>query len=164
MKELLKNRKVVIGAGIVALIVIIVLVFAGSKFLGQSSSQQTIPTPTETPVLTLSSDAIGLSLSEDAAGQNGIIEVDKTQGITAISFELDYTGTPSTGTQAVPRGAVGDLSLGKTPIIKKIPFGTCSDVCHYDTDISDVKVILKVTKDDGKVYEVTQSLQPTPTP
>ncbi len=32
-------------------------------------------------------------------------------------------------------------------------FGTCSDVCHYDKDVTDVKLIVKVTKMDGKVYQ-----------
>jgi len=162
MNKLLKNRKVVIASGIVLLLVILgIIVFAVfTRSANQSQNQQQANVqPTEAPVPTLPPDAIGLSLTEDAAGQNAIIEVDKTQGITAISFELNYTGKPSSGTQAVARGAVGDLDLTKSPEIKKIPFGTCSDVCHYDSDISGVKVILKVTKADGKIYQVTKSLE-----
>lgn len=160
MKALLSNRKVVIAAGIVLLLVIFgIIIFIAPRFLNQSTTQQAVAQPTEVPILTLSPEAIGLSLTEDAAGQNAIIEVSDTQGITAISFELDYTGKPSAGMEAVPRGAVGDLVLTKSPVIKKIPFGTCSDVCHYDSDISGVKVILKVTKDDGKIYQVTKTLE-----
>ena len=165
MKELLQNKKVLIVVGIVSVVVVIAIsrAFVIMKFSGQTQTQTAANVqPTEVPVLTLSADAIGLTLTEDSAGQNAIIEVTKTDGVTAISFELDYTGKPSTGTEAVPRGAVGDLDLTKSPVMKKIPFGTCSDVCHYDTDISDVKVVLKVTKSDDKVYQVTQSLQTTP--
>jgi hypothetical protein len=164
MKELLQNKKVVAVLGIVIVVVLVaILGFALMKFSGQTQNQTTANVqPTEVPVLTLLPDAIGLTLTEDSAGQNAIIKVTKTDGLAAISFELDYTGKPSTGTEAVPRGAVGDLDLTKSPVMKKIPFGTCSDVCHYDTDISDVKVVLKVTKSDGKVYQVTQSLQTTP--
>jgi len=160
MNALLENRKVVITIGIVLLLVIFgIIIFIAPKFLNPASNQQIPVQPTEVPILTLSPDEIGLILSEDAAGQNAIIEVDNTTGIMAISFELSYIGKPDAGTEAVPRGAVGELDLTKSPAIKKVPFGTCSDVCHYDSDISEVKIVLKVTKDDGTIYQVTKTLE-----
>jgi len=33
-------------------------------------------------------------------------------------------------------------------------FGTCSDVCHYDSGVTDIDLIVKITKTDGKIYQV----------
>jgi hypothetical protein len=58
--------------------------------------------------------------------------------------------------QSIPRGTIGHVDV-KTPgqtITQKMVFGTCSDVCHYDTGITQVQLIVKVTKTDGKIYQV----------
>ena len=59
------------------------------------------------------------------------------------------------------RGAIGNIEVkSKDKLIKKeIVLGTCSDVCHYDLEVSDIKLILKVTKTDGKVYQSQKTLE-----
>ncbi|PIZ98072.1 MAG: hypothetical protein COX78_03885, partial [Candidatus Levybacteria bacterium CG_4_10_14_0_2_um_filter_35_8] len=58
------------------------------------------------------------------------------------------------------RGAIGHVDI-KEPgqsVNQEIVLGTCSDVCHYDQDVKSVKLVVKVTKTDGKVFQAEEKL------
>ena len=151
MNNLLKN-KAVLG---VAVILIIIAIFAGG-FLLLSSKKTPKPTQSDQQeqILSLSPDEIGLSLAMSADGHNVIMGIEKTEDISSIDYELGYTSEGD-----IPRGAIGNIKPEGKKVKKEIPMGTCSDVCHYDKGVSNIKIILKVTKTDGKIYQVEKTLE-----
>lgn len=153
-KELLKNRKVVIAAGIVVLLVLFLgFLFLSNKSSNNQNNQDTSALPTQIPVPTITADSLGLTLKAGVGGKTVIVTLANVTGITAVEYELSYTSKGD-----IPRGAIGQLDLTKKPVSKEITLGTCSDKCHYDEEVSNIKIVLKITKDDGKVYQAEQSL------
>jgi hypothetical protein len=151
MDKLLQN-KVLLAA--LALVLIIVVGAGGYYFLSQTRGSDSGSGDEQEEVLTLSAEEIGLSLEMGEDGKEVIMRVEKVDDITSIEYELSYTSEGD-----IPRGAIGSVEVSGKPVEKKITLGTCSDVCHYDEDVSDIKIILKVTKTDGKVYQVEKSLE-----
>lgn len=153
-KELLKNRKVVIAGGIVVLLVLFLgFLFLSNKSSNNQNNQDTSALPTQIPVPTITADSLGLTLKAGAGGKTVIVTLANVTGITAVEYELSYTSKGD-----IPRGAIGQLDLTKKPVSKEITLGTCSDKCHYDEEVSNIKIVLKITKDDGKVYQAEQAL------
>lgn len=160
VQELLKNKIVLVAAGVV--VVVLVLGAIAFLVLGKSSnsanSQTVAAEPTPIPVLTLQPADIGLSFTPDANLQRGTMTITKTSDIASVDYQLTYTALVSG--QPVSRGTIGHADV-KTPgqtISQQMVFGTCSDVCHYDSGIGDVKLVVKVTKTDGKIYQVELSV------
>lgn len=153
-KDLLKNRNVLI-VGTVALVLIILVVgfLVFNKFSQTQNTQGVNSIPTQIPIPTITADSIGLTLKAGVSGKTVIASVTNTNGISAIDYELSYTSQGN-----IPRGAIGQFDLTKKPVSKEITLGTCSDVCHYDQGVSNIKIVLKVTKTDGKVYQAQASL------
>jgi hypothetical protein len=149
------------------IIIVVVLIAAlligggGYYFLSKSASKQVATQQQQQgdqQVLTLQPSDIGLALTAIASGKfagNGVtMEVAKLGDIASVDYELEYTAKGG-----IPRGAIGHIDIKPTDTIIKqqLPFGTCSDVCHFDQDVTDVKITLKVTKNDGKIYQVAAS-------
>ncbi len=151
--DLLKNRKFQI-AGIAAVALVVLLsafvFFRNANQVGQNVNTNILPT--EIPIPTILPEELGLTLEAGPKGQTVIVSVANTQGISVIEYELSYLSGD------LPRGAIGQIDVTKSPATKEVTLGTCSDVCHYDEDVSDIKVILKVTKDDGSVFQSTATL------
>ncbi|MEK7551563.1 MAG: hypothetical protein AAB532_03105 [Patescibacteria group bacterium] len=152
--NLLKDRKFqLVGIAVIAIVVLL----AGFIFLKNAkTSDQQVNTnilPTEIPIPTISPEELGLTIEEGTPGKTVLVTVENIDGITSIEYELSYLAEGS-----LPRGAIGQINLKKTPASKDITLGTCSDVCHYDKEISDIKVVLKITKDDGSVFQSTATL------
>lgn len=154
-KELLKNKKVVIGTGIIVLIVLLLgfVLLNGRNSAQNQNTQNTNVIPTQIPVPIITADSIGLTLKLGLGGKTVIVSLADAEGITAVEYELSYTSKGD-----ITRGAIGQLDLTKKPVKKEITLGTCSDRCHYDEDVSNIKIVLKITKTDGKVYQAEQSL------
>jgi hypothetical protein len=153
--KLLKDKRFLIGAVVV---VVIVVLFAGLFFLKNLSSNQTQQVnnnilPTEIPVPTIMASDLGLTLEAGLAKKTIIVSVEKAEGVSSIDYELSYTAKGD-----IPRGAIGKLTIKSGIATKEITLGTCSDVCHYDTDVKNIKVILKITKEDGSVFSSTATL------
>ena len=151
--DIFKNKFVLLGGGILLIVVLFggLIFFRGSQ--GQNGANSDV-FPTEIPIPTIIPEELGLSLTEGKPGKTVILTVKNTEGISAIEYELSYSAKDD-----IPRGAIGSLDLKKKPATKEITLGTCSDVCHYDEDVSNVKIVLKITKDDGSVYSSTASLE-----
>ena len=146
----MKNNRNLIIVGVIVLLLLI----GGGIFLAtKKSPKPAISTAQQEEILTLSPEDIGLSLTMGVDGKRVIMEITKTEGLTSIEYQLSYTSKGG-----IPRGVIGTLDAKGSNIKKEVILGTCSDVCHYDQDVSNIKVILKVTKTDGKVYQVEKSL------
>ncbi len=153
-KELLKNRKVIVAGGIIVLLLLFVgFLFLNGKISNQNQNQNANTLPTQIPIPTITADSIGLSLKMGTAGKTVIVSLENTEGITAVEYELSYTSKGD-----IPRGAIGQLDLTKKTVSKEITLGTCSDTCHYDEGVSNIKIVLKITKDDGNVYQSEKTL------
>lgn len=154
MKDLFKNKKFVLAAGIVVLLVIFLGFFLlSNKSSNNQNTQDTSVLPTQIPVPTITADSLGLTLKAGFGGKTVIVALANATGISGVEYELSYTSKGD-----IPRGAIGQLDLTKKPISKEITLGTCSDKCHYDEGVSNIKIVLKITKDDGKVYQAEQTL------
>jgi len=145
----MKNKNLII----VVVIVLILLVGGGIFLATKKSPKLAVPTQQSEEILTLSPSDIGLSLTMGNDGKRVVMEIVKTEGLTSIEYQLSYTSKGD-----IPRGVIGTAEVKGNNIKKEIILGTCSDVCHYDQDVSNIKVILKVTKTDGKIYKVEKSL------
>jgi hypothetical protein len=160
IQELLKNKKAVIAAGIVVLILIfgLVLFLVSSKGSNSTTDQTANVGPAQIPILILQPADIGLSFVPDSNMQKGTMTITKTSDITSVDYQLTYTAIV-TG-EPVARGTIGhvDVKTKGQEISQQMVFGTCSDVCHYDNGIADVKLIVKVTKTGGKIYQAELSV------
>jgi hypothetical protein len=148
-----KNLVIAIVVGVVVLIGVgIFMLISGKK----AAPVAVEPTPAEEVVSTIKPEEIGLSLTASADNKKVILEVAKTEGISGLDYELSYTSKGD-----IPRGVIGHIDVkqaGKS-VRQEITLGTCSDVCHYDQDVSDIKLILKVAKADGSTSQVEKSLE-----
>ena len=154
----MQNKKVIVIVSVVTLVVLL----GGGYFV--LSSKKEAPKPeasreqqsAEEAVNTLKPEDIGLSLTITPDNKKVIMEITKTDDISSSDYELSYTAKGN-----IPRGVIGHIdnkTKGKA-IRQEIVLGTCSDVCHYDQEVSNIKLVVKVTKLDDKVYSVEKTLE-----
>lgn len=150
---MLKNKKLLIP-----LIVVVLLVLTGGVYLFNARRGSSAPTdiqPTIEVIPTIIPSELGLSLKVSADGKRVIMTITNTKDLTGVDYELSYTAKGG-----IPRGAIGHIDIeepGKA-VSQEIVLGTCSDVCHYDEGVTSVKLVVKVTKTDGKVYQAEEKL------
>ena len=150
------NNKKLITILVIGLAVLIggFLVMSGNKKAAPVQEVQEIPA--EEKVSVIKPEEIGLVLSATSDNRKVIFEVTNTKDITSLDYELSYTSKGE-----IPRGVIGHIDIkqeGKS-VKQEITLGTCSDVCHYDQDVSDIKLVLKVAKTDGTTSQVEKSLE-----
>lgn len=153
----MKNKGFIIGV-----VAVLIIVLIGGGYLTLSSRKEppktVVPEPqatVEETVNILSPEDIGLTLKPISANKKLLMEIEKTDDISSLDYELSYTSMGN-----IPRGVIGNIEV-KTKgnsVKQEIVLGTCSDVCHYDQDVSGIKLVVKVTKLDNKVYLVEKSL------
>ncbi len=137
------------------MVLVVGILLSMTLLRGSNSSQTGLQAvPTEIPVLTLPASDIGLTLVQAANMQRATMKITKTDDISSVDYQLSYNAMVSG--QSIPRGTIGhvDVKIPGQVISQEMVFGTCSDFCHYDTGITDIKLIVKITKTDGKVYQV----------
>lgn len=149
----MKNKNLVIFSAIG----VIVLIVAGYLFLSKKKAPAPVAqAPSEEVVLTMKPEEVGLSLTASADNKKLILEVAKTESILGLDYELSYVSKGD-----IPRGIIGhiDIKIAGKPVKQEIILGTCSDVCHYDEKVADIRLILKVAKTDGTTSQVEKSLE-----
>lgn len=151
----MNNKNLLIGLSLALLIIL-----GGGYFVlfaSKSKVSEVPPPPPEEIVLTLKPQDIGLTLIARADKKAVKFEITKASDITAVEYQLTYSAKGD-----IPRGAIGntEVKAGQDMVASNyIDLGTCSsNKCKYDEVISPVKLLLKVTKKDGKVYQVEASL------
>lgn len=150
----MKNKNLIIFT-----VIGLAILIGGGVFV--LSSKKSAPTPVaqvpaEEVVSTMKPEEIGLSLTASSDNKKVILEVAGTKDITGLDYELSYTSKGD-----IPRGVIGhiDIKQAGKKVLQEITLGTCSDVCHYDQDVANIKLILKVAKTDGSTSQVEKSLE-----
>jgi len=158
LDTLKKNRNVSIAAAVVIVVVVLAGIFFILSASKKSANQQTneYPTATDQPVLKISAEELGITLTAGPGNKTVILSIAEIKDIVSIDYELSYMATVN-GAE-VARGAIGQLDLKKKPVTKEITLGTCSDTCHYDVGVTDIKLTLKINKSDGKIYQADLAL------
>lgn len=163
----MKNQTIIIIG------VIILLVIIGGGYYLLSPKKEPVKSETIEPqvaeeeaILILSPEEIGLELTTTNDKRNVVIKIGKPQGIETIEYELTWGAKVKDKSSGelldVARGTTSGedpIRLDGKPYNAEIKMGTCSDVCHYDEGVNDIKIILKVTKTDGKVYHSEKTLE-----
>jgi hypothetical protein len=150
VKNLLQDKRIIAGG-----IIVLLLLVGGYFFLFNKQGSSETPSDDSTssvPIPTITAEDLGLTLEPGSGGKTVIVTVTKPEGIDAIEYDLSYTSEGD-----IPRGAIGQLDVTKKPVRKEITLGTCSDTCHYDKGVKDIKIVLKITK-DGKTYQSEKKL------
>lgn len=146
----------------VAAVVVVLLAGGGLWFTLSRNKTQQIPAVTDDTqqVLTLSPDAIGLTIAFRSDNKAMKFTVANASGMNSIDYQISYT--KNIKGEDVPEGLIGTVDMNpgdKTAGIGYREFGTCSSgVCRYDTVVSPIKLTLKIVKSDGKVYQVEKSV------
>ncbi len=153
----MKDKKIllILSLGALLLVGIAIYVLSSRKSSPKPVVQPAVTEESMPQVLTLTPEELGLSLTAGAGNKKVIMKITNTQDISLIEYQLAYTSKGG-----IPRGAIGQLDVktpGK-PATQEITLGTCSDVCHYDQDVSGIKLTLKITKTNGKIYQSEKTL------
>lgn len=159
LDTLKKNRNLSIAAAIVIVVVVLVGVFFIIRSLNNSNQQTNlVPTASDQPIVKIAPADLGITLTAGPGNKTAILGVADTKDIVSIDYELSYMATVN-GAQ-VARGAIGHIDIKNkgVPVKQDITLGTCSDVCHYDVGVTDIKVTLKINKTDGKTYQADLAL------
>ena len=151
-----RNLYIALGVGAFAIILVGAIAFFMLRGSTTTTQQTTKPTTLQQgAVPTLTPQDLGLTISPSRGGKALTVSVSKLSDVSLIDYELDYNAQSNGNT--VPRGVIGKIEVksGQATAQQEIVLGTCSDVCHYDTGVSDIQLTLKVTKVDGTVYSLT---------
>jgi len=151
----MKDKKVLIG-----LIVVVLLVVGGAWYFISNRSvdvEEEEYGEYEEQLPALKAAEVGLELEALSGNQQVVFTLDKTEGITAVEYELTYFADDEQ--QRAVIGTVDNVTAGKSITSKPLDLGSCSSgVCKYDKGVKEVALLLKVTK-DGKDYEVKEALK-----
>lgn len=158
----MKNKKVLI---ITSVIVAAVIIIGGIFFLtSQAPSQKqsaTQDTTSEDVFPTIMPSDIGLLFTATPDKRNVILTITKASDIEHVDYEITYNAM-SEGS-SVQQGLNGEVKKdqiknGKIEI-KRI-LGTCSTggKCRYDEGVTEAQIVLKITKSNGKTYQVEKSI------
>lgn len=155
--------------------VVLVLLVAGGMFLSSrknaAKTQQTsMDGFVDEELPKLSPDEIGLSLVANPQKNAVKFIIAKADGIDKIEMDFNYDADlPKTmssedgdGSGRIGRGGSDEITLnGKSRYESKFyDLGSCSSgTCKYDTGVDEVKIVLKITKSDGKAYQVEDSIK-----
>ncbi len=165
---MLKNKKTLI---IIGIILIIILLISGLLFLkNKAASKQSETNQSRSDVVEeLSPSQIGLKIEASPDKKKIRFTIDKLAGIKAVSYELTYEADPSTQEKAdgaeerVQRGIVGEAKFksGDSKYSSSwLDLGSCSkNICKYDIGVKSVSLVLKITKDNRKIYQTEGNLE-----
>jgi len=135
---------------------------AGAYFiLGQKSTEQPVQVEEieELIIEEVSADDIGLVLTPSRDNKSVKMEISKISDIYSIEYEVSYEAEGKEGN--VPRGVIGTVEVkdNSLEIERDILLGTCSsNVCRYDTVISDIKFVIRINYKDGKIGSVEEEV------
>lgn len=158
--EFFKKNKLIVGV-----ILVIIVILSGFLIYNYTRSQSTQTTlfDEEKQVKQVDPSEIGLELSLRSDKKAVIIRATKLSGIASLEYELTYDAEVTEGgdTHAVPRGAIGKLTIRNGEANAEVDLGTCSaNVCKYDKVVSDIKVIVRVNYESGEVGQVEDAISP----
>lgn len=164
-----KNKTpIIIAAVIVSLIALAVVYFFFIRQQPSKTSTDQNQPQSESGPENLSPEAIGLTLSASANKKQIKFSISKLLGIKAVAYQLTYEADSTKqeisegGEPKVQRGIIGDAKIKSGDSRYESPWidlGSASkNVVRYDTGVNSVSLILKITKDNGKIFQVEDKL------
>ena len=157
--EKLKNKKLL--AAVAAFFILSVA--GGAFFLSRNQNSSDSPTEditAESDLPILSPEDIGMIVTVRKDKNALMFELVKADDIAKVEYTIEYE--KEIDGENVPEGIFGEMNIGEDGITKTDfrEFGTCSaGRCRYDNVVSDIKITLKVTKKDGKEYQVEKTVK-----
>lgn len=163
---MLKNRNIQIALGVVLLVLV---GLGGFYFIANRTTEEPEEQASETLVKTISPEEIGLTMEATPDKKKIKFSIAKAEGIESIEYEMVYEADSTAQEQSeggeprVQRGITGeaDVPSGASNYeSEELDLGSCSrNVCRYDTGVTQVDMTLKLTKDDGNIYNVEDTLE-----
>ncbi len=157
----MKNKNILIVAvvGVVLVLGIVgyLLTNSGlSKPQPETASETSIEEELVIPTIDPSDLGLTFVLRNDKKAAK--FEIVNGKDIENVEYQLSYT--KEVNGEEVPEGLIGEAKpKGDTVSIAYREFGTCSSgTCRYDKVVSPVKLTLKITKTDGKVYQSEETI------
>jgi len=153
----LKDKKV-LSAIIVFIVLLLVIggifVFTrGGDDTDNDSSNPIIGDSSNLP--SLDPDEIGMVVTVRKDGKALMFELTKADDIELVEYTIEYE--KDIDGERVPEGIFGLMNIGEDGRTDTDfrEFGTCSSgKCRYDEVVSDVTIILKITKVNGDEFQV----------
>lgn len=147
----------------VALCVGILLIAGGVFFFltRKPAQEEESPGIVEEEIPAISADNLGLTLETNANKNEVKFTIAKPDDIKSVSYELLYTAKTDDGSQQrAITGTIEAKSTSKAIGSGYIVLGTeSSGVKKYDKGVTSVQIILKITKQDGKIFQSKKSLE-----
>jgi hypothetical protein len=166
-----KNKYSIIA---VVVVILLVLGIGGFMFVNHNLSQGQSDDQTQfqdEDAIKLSPKDIGLQMIASSNKKQVKFVINKPQGFTKVEYEISYMADSAGGNSdedegdmpaKINRGVAGDdqISPNESKYESKfLDLGSCSSgTCRYDTGVESVHLLLKLTKSDGKLYQVEDDL------
>ena len=154
--EQFKNKKVLAAVAVFLVLAVLGGAFFISRNQNISSRDSDMKNGiTDSGLPSLDPEDIGMVVTLRPDGKALMFELTKTFDINSVEYTIEYE--KEIDGERVPEGIFGLMNIGEDGITKTDyrEFGTCSSGrCRYDNVVSDITIILKVTKKDGKEYQV----------
>lgn len=159
----MNNNKAVI------IVILVGLLLVGGVLYFLSSGKKTAPVQPkpqiaqEEVIPTIAPSDIGLEFKASPDKRYVKFIIAKAEGIDAIEYDISYNAISEEGT-VVNQGLTGELSQDDaqngTIETEYRELGTCSTggKCRFDKGVKEVKLTLKITKTDGKVFMAEKDL------
>lgn len=152
--ESLKSKKII---SLIAALLIIVIV-AGGAFMFMKNQKPKAPADdmfasSDLPELT--PEDVGMVVTMRKDNKAVMFELKKATDIKKVEYTIEYEA--EVDGETANQGIFGEMNIAEDGITKTDfrEFGTCSaGKCRYDNVTSDITITLKVTKKDGKEYQV----------
>lgn len=166
MKEMMKDKRIL--GGIIGGVVLIVLVVAMLLMRGGTPGAPTLSSQDETtPVAKLSPEDIGLQMVLAPDKKHIKFTANKLDNVKKLEWEFSYDSDvpksadfPDSEGQKITQSFSGQADITSETYESTFrELGTCSkNICRFDTGVSSVNLLVKVTKSDGKLYQVNDTL------
>lgn len=147
---------------IISILVLLILVAIGGgvyyfMFANSKPQEEVVEYIEEESYPTISPEEIGLEFTAREDGKAVKFLLTNAEGIQSIDYEVTYLAKGD-----LPRGVIGQIVVdGSTEVDSDyIDLGSCSSGrCKYDEDVSNIKLVLKITKTDGSIYQAEETLE-----
>lgn len=153
----LKNKKIIAAVAVF----LILAVLGGVLFLSRrETAAPNDDFSIDSDLPTLRPEDIGMEVTVRNDKKAIMFELTKADDIKHVEYVIEYEAKTDEG--IANQGVLGEMNIGEDGITKTEfrEFGTCSaGRCRYDDVVSDITINLKVTKNDGKVYQVKKVVE-----
>lgn len=151
------NKKILI-----IVLFLVIVAAAGGYFVlsnNKSSKPQEVTEQSQEEVIpTIAPSELGFTVDVRSDKKAVKFSLENIKDISSVDYEISYLAKGN-----IPRGAIGHVEVkegASTLESNYIDLGSCSSgKCKYDEGVTSVKVILKINKTDGKVYQSEKSAE-----